>query len=327
MQHELVLILDFGSQYTQLIARRVREQGVYCEIVPFHLALEKILEKNPKGVILSGGPNSVYEADAPQIAENFYGQINAPVLGICYGMQLLAKDLDGQVVPSDVRGYGHARLKVASGKTRLFDELPFDLDVWMSHGDHVVALPPGFHVTATNGEIVTAIENDERRIYAVQFHPEVAHTPLGKEILRNFLFNVCDCRGDWTAGKFIAEEIEKICSIVGENEKVVCGLSGGVDSTVAAALVHEAIGDRQTCIFVNNGLLRADEFQDTLEIYKKNLHLNVRGVDASEEFYAVLKDVSDPEQKRKAIGAKFIDVFDAEAHKIGDVKYLVQGTL
>jgi GMP synthase (glutamine-hydrolysing) len=327
LQHELILILDFGSQYTQLIARRVREQGVYCEIVPFYLAMERILEKNPKGVILSGGPNSVYEADAPQVAEDFYRQIGAPVLGICYGMQLLAKDLDGKVVPSDVRGYGHARLKVASGKTRLFDELPFELDVWMSHGDHVVALPSGFHTTATTGEIVTAIENDERRIYAVQFHPEVAHTPLGKEILRNFLFNICECRGDWTASQFIHEEIEKIRRTVGETDRVVCGLSGGVDSTVAAALVHEAIGERQTCIFVNNGLLRDDEYATTLALYEKEMHLNVRGVDASEEFYAVLKDVSDPELKRKAIGAKFIDVFDQEANKIGDVKWLVQGTL
>jgi GMP synthase (glutamine-hydrolysing) len=325
--HELILILDFGSQYTQLIARRVREQGVYCEIVPFHLTLEKILEKNPKGVILSGGPNSVYEADAPQVDADFYREIKAPILGICYGMQLLAKDLDGEVVPSDVRGYGRAQLKVASGKTRLFDELPFELDVWMSHGDHVVRMPNGFHATATTGEILTAIENDERRIYAVQFHPEVAHTPLGKEILRNFLFNICECRGDWTPAQFIHEEIEKIRRTVGETDRVVCGLSGGVDSTVAAALVHEAIGERQTCIFVNNGLLRADEYTKTLALYKKEMHLNVRGVDASEEFYAVLQDVSDPEQKRKAIGAKFIDVFDHEANKIGDVKWLVQGTL
>lgn len=325
--HELILILDFGSQYTQLIARRVREQGVYCEIAPFHLALEKIIEKNPKGVIFSGGPNSVYEADAPRVDADFYRQIGAPILGICYGMQLLAKDLDGKVVPSDVRGYGHARLKIASGKTRLFDELPFELDVWMSHGDHVVALPSGFQTTAMTGEIVTAIESDERQIYAVQFHPEVAHTPLGKEILRNFLFNICECRGDWTSAQFIAEEIEKIRRTVGETDRVVCGLSGGVDSTVAAALVHEAIGERQTCIFVNNGLLRADEYATTLALYEKEMHLNVRGVDASEEFYAVLKDVSDPELKRKAIGAKFIDVFDAEANAIGDVKWLVQGTL
>ncbi len=327
MQHELILILDFGSQYTQLIARRVREQGVYCEIQPFHYSLEKILARRPKGVILSGGPNSVYEADAPKIDADFYAKINAPVLGICYGMQLLAKDLDGKVEPSERREYGRARAKVLSGKTELFQELPFELDVWMSHGDHVVALPEGFQTTATTGDVVTAIENKERNIYAVQFHPEVSHTPLGKEILRNFLFKICSCKGDWTSKQFIDEEIEKIRRIVGENENVVCGLSGGVDSTVAAVLVQEAIGDRQTCIFVNNGLLRAGEFEETLQIYQDNLHLNVIGVDASEEFYVVLKDVIDPELKRKAIGAKFIDVFDQEANKIGDVKWLVQGTL
>jgi GMP synthase (glutamine-hydrolysing) len=327
LQHELILILDFGSQYTQLIARRVREQGVYCEIVPFFYSLEKILERAPKGLILSGGPNSVYERDAPQVSADFYEQINVPILGICYGMQLLAKDLGGKVSPSDKREYGHAKVKVLSGSTRLFDELPFELDVWMSHGDHVTELPTGFYQTATTGDVVTAIENDERKIYAVQFHPEVSHTPLGKEVLRNFLFKVCACKGDWTPAQFITEEIEKIRATVGENENVVCGLSGGVDSTVAAVLVHEAIGNRQTCIFVNNGLLRADEFETTLELYKEKLHLNVRGVDASEEFYEVLRGVVDPEQKRKAIGRKFIEVFESEARKIGNVKWLVQGTL
>jgi GMP synthase (glutamine-hydrolysing) len=197
----------------------------------------------------------------------------------------------------------------------------------MSHGDHVTVLPNGFHKTATTGDVVTAIENAAQNIFAVQFHPEVSHTPLGKEVLRNFLFEICGCTGDWTPAQFIAEEIEKIRTMVGESNNVVCGLSGGVDSTVAAALVHEAIGPRQTCIFVNNGLLRASEFEDTLKLYKDNLHLNVRGVDASSEFYGVLEGVVDPEKKRKAIGAKFIDVFDAEAHKIGDVKWLVQGTL
>ncbi len=327
MQHELILILDFGSQYTQLIARRVREQGVYCEIVPFYLSLEKITARNPKGVILSGGPNSVYETDAPQISGEFYEKVNAPVLGICYGMQLLAKDLRGEVSPSDKREYGHAKMQVLSGETKLFQGLPFELDVWMSHGDHVTSLPDGFRQTATTGDVVTAIENKEKRIYAVQFHPEVSHTPLGKEVLRNFLFEICSCRGDWTAKQFIAEEIEKIRAIVGETDNVVCGLSGGVDSTVAAVLVQRAIGERQTCIFVNNGLLRAGEFEETLALYKEKLHLNVIGVDASAEFYAVLENVSDPELKRKAIGAKFIDVFDAEANKIGDVKWLVQGTL
>lgn len=327
MYHELILILDFGSQYTQLIARRVREQGVYCEIVPFHQSLEEIVEKRPKGVILSGGPNSVYDEDAPRVLSGFYDKIDAPILGICYGMQLLAVDLGGESKPAERREYGHARLKVLSGKTRLFEEMPFELDVWMSHGDHVVSLPEGFHTTATTGDVVTAIENEEKRIFAVQFHPEVSHTPLGKEILRNFLFNVCELKGDWTAAQFIKEEIEKIRAVVGETDNVVCGLSGGVDSTVAAALVHEAIGARQTCIFVNNGLLRAGEFEETLKLYKDKLHLNVVGVDASVEFYDALKDVSEPEAKRKAIGRTFIEVFDAEAHKIGDVKYLVQGTL
>ncbi len=328
LQHELILILDFGSQYTQLIARRVREQGVYCEIVPFTYPLEKILERQPKGLILSGGPNSVYEPDAPQLAPDFYSRIDAPLLGICYGMQLLAKDLNGQVEPSAKREYGHAKLKVTNANAALFRDIRDGIDVWMSHGDHVVTVPSGFEIVASSSDgAITAIENLERRIFGLQFHPEVAHTPEGREILRRFLFDVCNCRGDWTSAQFIREEIEKIRATVGETDNVVCGLSGGVDSTVAATLVHEAVGNRQTCIFVNNGLLRADEFEHTLALYKEKLHLNVRGVDASAEFYEVLKGVSDPEQKRKAIGRKFIEVFDAEAHKIGDVKYLVQGTL
>ncbi len=327
MHHELILILDFGSQYTQLIARRVREQGVYCEIHSFNIPVEEIVKKNPKGIILSGGPSSVADEDAPRVSADFYERISAPVLGICYGMQLVAVDLGGASEPAARREYGHAKLKVLSGKTKIFNELPFELDVWMSHGDHVTSLPHGFHTTATTGGVITAIENEERQIFCVQFHPEVSHTPLGKEVLRNFLFNVCGCRGDWTPSQFIKEEIEKIRAIVGETDNVVCGLSGGVDSTVAAVLVHEAIGPRQTCIFVNNGLLRANEFEDTLKLYKDHLHLNVRGVDASDRFYEALKGVSEPEHKRRAIGRTFIEVFDAEAHRIGDVKWLVQGTL
>jgi GMP synthase (glutamine-hydrolysing) len=327
LQHELIIILDFGSQYTQLIARRVREQGVYCEIHPFHLAADEIAAKRPKGVILSGGPSSVTDEDAPRVESEFYDRVKAPILGICYGMQMIAVDLGGRNEPAARREYGRAKASVLSGKTRLFEKMPFELDVWMSHGDHVTDLPPGFRQTATTGDVVTAMESDERAIYCVQFHPEVAHTPLGKEVLRNFLFDICECAGDWTPRSFIDEEIEKIRAIVGPNDRVVCGLSGGVDSTVAAMLVHEAIGDRQTCIFVNNGLLRYREFEDTLKAYNDNLHLNVRGVDASQEFYSVLSGVTDPEQKRKAIGSKFIDIFDAEAHKIGDVKWLVQGTL
>jgi GMP synthase (glutamine-hydrolysing) len=327
LHHELILILDFGSQYTQLIARRVREQGVYCEIHPYHLSPDEIARRRPKGVILSGGPSSVTDADAPRLSGDFYEKIKAPILGICYGMQLIANDLGGRTEPAARREYGHAKASVLSGQTKLFSELPFEMDVWMSHGDHVTDLPAGFHKTATTGDVVTAMESDERQIYCVQFHPEVSHTPLGKEVLRNFLFDVCGCKGDWTSSRFIKDEIEKIRATVGEMDRVVCGLSGGVDSTVAAALVHEAIGNRQTCIFVNNGLLRYREFEDTLEAYNENLHLNVRGVDASDEFYSVLGGVTDPEQKRKAIGGKFIDVFDAEAKRIGDVKWLVQGTL
>ena len=327
MQHELILILDFGSQYTQLIARRVREAGVYCEIHPFHLPVDEIVAKRPMGVILSGGPSSVTEAGAPRVAEDFYRKIKAPILGICYGMQLAAADLGGASEPAERREYGHARLHVLSGETRLFEGLPAEIDVWMSHGDHVTRLPAGFHKTATTGDVVTAIESDERRIYCVQFHPEVSHTPLGNEILRNFLLRICGCRGDWTPAQFIKEEVEKIREAVGLEGNVVCGLSGGVDSTVAAALVHEAIGDRQHCIFVDTGLLRRDEYEETLRLYRENLHLNVHGVDASGEFYSALAGESDPERKRKAIGAKFIDVFDAEARRIGNAEWLVQGTL
>jgi len=327
VQHELILILDFGSQYTQLIARRVREQGVYCEIHPFNLPTDKIVAKKPKGVILSGGPSSVTDEDAPRVQADFYQTINVPILGICYGMQLVALDLGGRSEPAARREYGRARAAVMSGGTKLFSEMPFELDVWMSHGDHVTQLPPGFQKTATTGDVVTAMESADRGIYCVQFHPEVSHTPLGKEVLRNFLFSICNCRGDWTPKQFIAEEIEKTRLTVGPTDRVVCGLSGGVDSTVAAVLVHEAIGDRQTCVFVNNGLLRYREFEDTLKVYNDHLRLNVRGVDASQQFYSVLKGVSDPEQKRKAIGSKFIDIFDAAAHEIGDVKWLVQGTL
>ena len=327
MHHELILILDFGSQYTQLIARRVREQGVYCEIHPFNIAVDEIVAKQPKGVILSGGPSSVTDEGAPRLTGDFYTRVNAPLLGICYGMQLVAVDRGGRLEPAARREYGHAKLKVLSGGTRLFAELPFELDVWMSHGDHVTTLPPGFHTTATTADGIAAFENAERGIYCVQFHPEVSHTALGKEVLRNFLFNVCGCRGDWTPASFVREAIDKIRETVGETDNVVCGLSGGVDSTVAGTLVHEAIGPRQHCIFVNNGLLRFNEFEDTLRMYRENLHLNVHGVDASQAFYAALKDVIDPENKRKAIGAKFIDVFQAEATRIGDVKWLVQGTL
>ncbi len=331
MQHQLILILDFGSQYTQLIARRVRDLGVYCEIVPFHMSLEKIVERNPKGVILSGGPSSVYDEDAPKVADDFFGQLKTPILGICYGMGLMASVLGGSSRPAEKREYGHAKLQILNSESNIFSGLEPELDVWMSHGDHVVSLPAGFHTTATtgpkDGAIITAIENAEADLYAVQFHPEVTHTPRGKEIISNFLFGVCHCKGDWTPEGFIAEEVEKIKTLVGADDLVVCGLSGGVDSTVAAALVHEAVGARQTCIFVDNGLLRAGEFETTLEIFKNTMHLQVIGVDASQEFYAALAGISDPEKKRKVIGNLFIEIFEREAKKLGSVKWLVQGTL
>jgi GMP synthase (glutamine-hydrolysing) len=216
LRHETIIILDFGSQYTQLIARRVREQGVYCEIHPFHFPADEISARRPMGVILSGGPSSVTDENAPRVKEDFYQKVNIPVLGICYGMQMVAADLGGAIEPAGAHEYGHARLKVLSGRTALFDELPFELDVWMSHGDHVTRLPDGFRSTATTGDVITAIENPERGIYCVQFHPEVSHTPLGKEILRNFLFGVCGCKGDWTPAQFIKEEIEKIRETIGQ---------------------------------------------------------------------------------------------------------------
>ncbi|MFN3330643.1 MAG: glutamine-hydrolyzing GMP synthase, partial [Pyrinomonadaceae bacterium] len=234
MNHELILILDFGSQYTQLIARRTRELMVYCEIIPFHYPLEKILNRKPKGIIFSGGPNSVYEADAPTVSKQLYEKAEVPILGICYGMQLLAKDFGGQVEPSDRHEYGHAKLKVTDQRTELFQGLPKEIEVWMSHGDHVSVLPEGFHLTAVTEGICAAIENFDRKIYGVQFHPEVAHTPLGKQILSNFLFGICGCSGDWTPSHFIEEEVEKVRKMVGPQERVITGLSGGVDSTVAA---------------------------------------------------------------------------------------------
>jgi GMP synthase (glutamine-hydrolysing) len=327
LQHELVLILDFGSQYTQLIARKVREQGVYCEIHPFTLSVDEIVSRRPKGIILSGGPSSVTDDGAPRLPADFYDRVDAPILGICYGMQLVAIDLGGKSEPAERREYGHATLKVLSGKTSLFADMPFELDVWMSHGDHVTELPDGFHKTATTGDVVTAIENDERRIYCVQFHPEVSHTPLGKEVLRNFLFGICGAAATGRRPSSLKKRSRGSARPSAPMATSCAGFRAAWIPPSPPCLVHEAIGDRQTCIFVNNGLLRYREFEDTLEVYDKNLQLNVVGVDASEDFYNVLAGVVDPELKRKAIGGKFIDIFDAEASRIGNVKWLVQGTL
>ncbi len=325
--HEKVIILDFGSQYTQLIARRVREAGVYCEILPFNTPPAQIAAKNPRGLILSGGPASVYEDNAPHSQPDLITAAEYPVLGICYGLQLMAHQLGGQVKPSGNRGYGYGRLTVVDDKAKLFAGVPTEIDVWLSHGDRVTQLPAGFHMTAKTDEGVNAFENPAQNIYGVQFHPEVAHTPMGAQILRNFLFEICKCRGDWSPAAAIDEQVAHIRETAGENDRVICGISGGVDSSVAAALVHRAIGDRQTCLFINNGLLREGEFETALSLLKQSVHLNIVGIDASETFLNALRGVVDPEQKRKIIGATFIEVFEAEANKIGDVKYLVQGTL
>ncbi len=326
-QHETVIILDFGSQYTQLIARRIREAGVYCEILPFSTPAETIKQKSPKGLVFSGGPSSVYDENAPKPDAQLLDALDCPKLGICYGFQVFAEQLGGSVVASPNREYGYARLKILDVTSRLFQGLPEEMDVWMSHGDHVTQVPPGFHLTALTNDALNAMENDERGIFAVQFHPEVAHTPLGAQVLRNFLFNVCGCRGDWSPEAVVNDQVTRIRAQLGEHGKVVCGLSGGVDSTVAAALVHKAVGDRQTCIFVDNGVLREGEFESTLALLRQRMSLNIVGVQAGDLFLKALKGVSDPEEKRKTIGKVFIDVFEAEARRLGDVEYLVQGTL
>jgi GMP synthase (glutamine-hydrolysing) len=325
--HETVIILDFGSQYTQLIARRVREAGVYCEILPFNVRLEEIECRKPRGLILSGGPSSVYDHNAPHPRPELLEAFDRPLLGICYGLQLIAHNLGGNVQPSRSREYGYARLTIVDGSSALFAGLPTELDVWMSHGDHVTALPDGFRITAKTADAVNAFENAARKIYGVQFHPEVAHTPLGAQILRNFLFDICGCQGDWTPAAAIEDQVERIRARVGEKGRVICGLSGGVDSCVAAALVHRAIGDRQTCIFIDNGVLREGEFEATQKLLQQKMNLNIRGVDASEKFLGRLEGVVDPEEKRKKIGATFIEVFEQEAERIGHVDFLVQGTL
>lgn len=323
-EHEEIIILDFGSQYTQLIARRVRELGVYCEILPFNTPYEKIVEKQPKGIILSGGPSSVYADGAPHCEPRIL-RAGVPLLGICYGLQLQAYFLGGQVEPSNRREYGYAELEIV-GESPLFAGLPQRLPVWMSHGDYVCAPPPGFSIVAQTENAIGAVEDRDRQLYGLQFHPEVVHTPDGKTILKNFLSRICGTRGDWTMGSFIESAIQLIRQQVGSG-RAICGLSGGVDSSAAATLVHRAIGDRLTCIFVDNGLLRKNEFEEVLDLYQRQVHLNVVGVRAADRFLSRLQGVTDPEQKRKIIGAVFIEVFQEQAAKLGPVDFLVQGTL
>jgi GMP synthase (glutamine-hydrolysing) len=320
-----ILILDFGSQFTQLIARRLREQRVYCEIHPFRMPLSEIAAWHPAGIILSGGPSSVFDDGAPDIDLVILEQ-GVPVLGICYGLQLLVHRLGGRVEPSDDREYGRARLKTERPDV-LFDNLPgTERTVWMSHGDTVLGLPPGFDVLASSpNSPYAAVRHQERRIWGVQFHPEVAHTEGGAELLANFL-RVCGCDSSWTMEAFIDQTIEGIRQTVGD-KKVICGLSGGVDSSVAAALVHRAIGDQLTCIYVDNGLMRENETAEVEELFRQSLGIPLVSVDASRRFLAALTGVSDPEKKRRIIGHLFIEVFDQEASRLGGADFLVQGTL
>ncbi len=335
--HSKILILDFGSQYTQVIARRIRELQVYSEIVRFDISAKEVVDLAPNGIVLSGGPASVYDKGAPQIDPQIFS-LGIPVLGICYGLMQMAHHLGGQVEFSGRREYGAGRLQITNG-SQLFDGLGPQLDVWNSHGDEVTALPKGFRSAArTEGCDFAAVEDPQRKLYGLQFHPEVVHTPRGKEILQNFVYHICHCAMDWTMGSFIQEACERVRKRVAD-AKVVLGLSGGVDSSVAAALLHKAIGDQLTCIFVNNGLLRAREEEMVQRVFGENFHVRLKYVDASERFLSKLRGVTDPEQKRKIIGNEFIKVFQhateellAEdrhdgADKHGGYKFLAQGTL
>lgn len=320
-----ILIVDFGAQYAQLIARRVRECKVYSEIVPKEITPEEVKKKKPKGLILSGGPASVYTKDAPTCDPKLF-DLGLPVLGICYGMQVMAQMLGGEVKKTGRSEYGKAHLKITA-PSLLLSELPERQQVWMSHRDAVVKSPQGFvKIAQTEASPVAAFENRERKLFGVQFHPEVVHTPFGIEILKNFLFKACGCLPTWTKVSIIEEAVKYVREEVGEG-RAICALSGGVDSSVAALLVHRAIGDRLTCVFVDHGLLRSGEAGQVVETFKKNFHINLVHVNASKRFLSRLKGVIDPEEKRKIVGEEFIRVFEAEAKKLGKVENLVQGTL
>jgi GMP synthase (glutamine-hydrolysing) len=322
---ELVCILDFGSQYTQLIARKVRELGVYCEIYPYNFEFEKVKALKPKGIILSGGPSSVYESDAPTCDVDIFS-LNVPILGICYGVQLIAKLHRGEVQKSEKREYGRAHLFLDRDDV-LFEGLGDGEVIWMSHADSIVKLPHGFITLAhSENSPYAAIRQKGGKVYGLQFHPEVHHTPKGKLLLKNFLYKICKVEGLFSAKSFIEMVTKKIQAEVGDR-KVICALSGGVDSSVVATLVHKAVGDRLHCVFVDNGVLRKNEASEVLDIFKDRLHLNLRCVDAKDKFLTALTGVRDPEKKRKIIGRLFIKIFEEEAKRIGDVEYLAQGTL
>lgn len=325
MNKELVLVIDFGGQYNQLIARRVREHGVYCEIVPYTYSVEQIKAKNPKGIILTGGPNSVYEDDTPK-AEKEILELGVPVLGICYGHQLITYLMGGKVESATTREYGKTEITL-NGKATIFNNLEEKNICWMSHTDYVSEVPEGFEITATTDQCpVAGMANEEARIFGVQFHPEVEHTPFGFDMLKKFLFDVCKVNGDWSMSSFAEEKIKEIKEVVGD-KKVLCALSGGVDSSVAAVLVHKAVGKQLTCVFVDHGLLRKDEGDQVEEIFRGQFDMNLIRVNAEDRFLGKLAGVSDPERKRKIIGEEFIRVFEEEANKLGEIDFLVQGTI
>ncbi len=337
MHHQTIAVLDYGSQYSQLICRRVREKQVYAELIPWDRAADLLPKLQPAGIILSGGPNSVYDAGAPTLPEIVL-QSKVPVLGICYGLQLLAHTLGGRVASAPEREYGPATVQLKTSLVEaasgLFDGISASLQVWMSHGDRVEALPPGFAAVAeSHNSPYAAVADRERRIYALQFHPEVVHTPHGGAILENFVKRICGCTGDWTPGSFIEETVQRIRERVEPNGHVICGLSGGVDSAVAATLVHRAIGDRLACVFVDHGLLRKGEATQVVDTFQKHQGMHLIAVNASEEFLGDLAGVTDPEQKRKLIGARFVRTFEAEAGRLADKwgvdapAFLAQGTL
>jgi GMP synthase (glutamine-hydrolysing) len=323
--HEMVVVLDFGSQYNQLITRRIREFGVYSELHPHTLTAEEIKKMNPKGIILSGGPNSVYGENAFKCDEAIF-DLGIPVLGICYGMQLMTDTLGGKVEAANHREYGKATIDIKE-EPSLFADLPEQQVVWMSHGDLVREIPQGFNVDATSSACpYAAISHEDRKFYGVQFHPEVRHSEFGNELLKNFVFKICDCTGNWSMENFIEMETDKLKQKVG-NKKVLCALSGGVDSSVVAVLIHKAIGDQLTCIFVDHGLLRKNEAESVMKTFTEGFNMNVIKVDAKDRFLNKLKGVSDPEQKRKIIGNEFIYVFDDESAKLEGIEFLAQGTL
>lgn len=324
-QHDFIVVLDFGSQYNQLIARRIREFGVYSELHPHTLTAEEIKKMNPKGIIFSGGPNSVYGDKAFHCDEAIF-ELGLPILGVCYGMQLMTKHLGGKVERAEHREYGKAVLEVQN-ESKLYSNLPSEQVVWMSHGDLVTGLPEGFVVDATSASCpIAAMSNEARGFYGVQFHPEVRHSEYGNDLLKNFVFEVCGCSEGWNMGNFIETELQKIRETVGD-KKVLCALSGGVDSSVVAVLIHKAIGDQLTCIFVDHGLLRKGEAEGVMKTFSEGFNMNVIKVDAQERFLSKLTGVTDPEQKRKIIGNEFIYVFDDEASKLQGMDFLAQGTL